>query len=150
MKIFILIAQESSQYLGLKYIYTPYIKRIGFFAFCVYKNVSQKNRSLYINENNNDSRQRKITCTFCIYKKQNKLKRLYIYKKSDTLKKQDNFRYVFIYKKPHTLRNAIFPWNSWNWHFYIPSPFNIKYNTTPGRVSSPNRAAAVAMASSGK
>ena len=37
----IFIAQESSRYLGFK-INTHYIKRIGFFSFCVYKNVSQK------------------------------------------------------------------------------------------------------------
>ena len=36
----IFIAQESSWYLVLKYINTPYVKRIDF--FCVYKNVSQK------------------------------------------------------------------------------------------------------------
>ena len=32
----------------------------------------------------------------------------------------------------------------------IPSTFHIKYNTTPGRVSSPNRAVAVAITSSGE
>ena len=42
MKNSIFILQENSQYLGLKKIYIPYVKRIDFFAFCVYKNVSQK------------------------------------------------------------------------------------------------------------
>ena len=59
----IFIAQESSRYLGFKKC-TPYVKRIGLFAFCLYKNVSQKNSFLYSNVNNNDSHQRKITYTF--------------------------------------------------------------------------------------
>ena len=43
----IFITQERSRYLGLKYIYTPYVKRIDFFSFCLYKNVAQKNLFVY-------------------------------------------------------------------------------------------------------
>ena len=40
-----------------------------------------------------------------IYKKQKKIKHLYIYRKSETLcKKHDNLRYIIIHKKPYNLR----------------------------------------------
>ena len=58
----IFIAQESSRYLVLKNIYSLH-KKDCFFAFCVYKNVSQK-IFLHKNENHNDSNQQKTTCTF--------------------------------------------------------------------------------------
>ena len=62
-KIPFLILKRALGIWALK-IYTPYVKRIGFFYFCLYKNVSQKKRSLYINKNSHDCHQRKTTCTF--------------------------------------------------------------------------------------
>ena len=41
----IFIAQESSLYLGLKI--TPYVKRIDFFVFCVYKKFLPKKLFAY-------------------------------------------------------------------------------------------------------
>ena len=78
MQNFIFIAQESSRYLGLKNIYTPYVKRIDFFAFCLYKKVSQKKSFLYRNVNNNDSHQRKTTWTFLYTVWMNEMPRFYV------------------------------------------------------------------------
>ena len=62
-----------------------------------------------MNVNNNESHQRKTTCTFIHIKKAEKLRNIYIYTKIQTLcKKQENLRYVFIHKNPNTLRYAIF------------------------------------------
>ena len=81
----------------------PYVNRIGFFSFCVYKNVSQKNWFLYMNENYDDYHRRKTT-----HKNQNNCE-TFLYTKSHTLFiKLDNSGYVFIYKKPYTWRYGIF------------------------------------------
>ena len=46
----------------------PYVNRIDFLAFCVYKNDSQKKWILYINEDYDDCHHRKTTLTI-IYTK---------------------------------------------------------------------------------
>ena len=56
----------------------PYVNRIGFLAFCVYKNVSQK--KMYMNENYNDCHHQKTTCTFLYTQKLKIAKRFYIQK----------------------------------------------------------------------
>ena len=43
-----------------------------------------------------------------IYKSKTISKRLYYYKKPDTLQRQDVFRYIFIYWKQNTLHYTIF------------------------------------------
>ena len=65
---------------------------------------------MYINVNNNESHQRKTTCTFSYIQKEKQIaKSLYIYIQIQTLfKKQDNLRYVFIHKNPDTLRYTVF------------------------------------------
>ena len=60
-----------------------------------------------MNENYNEYHQRNTMCTFYIYKWQNKLQKIYIYRKIDTLQKARQFASRFIYKKPDTLRYAI-------------------------------------------
>ena len=85
----------------------PYINKIDFLAFCVYKNVSQKNWFLYMNENYNLPSSKDNAHVY-IHKNQNNCE-TFLYTKSKTIfKKLDNSRYVFIYKKPYTLRYGIF------------------------------------------
>ena len=105
---------------GIKNIYTPHVKRIDFFAFCSYKNVSQKKSFLNINLNYNDSHQRKTTCTFLyIEKGKNCETFICICKKPDTFQKARQFPLRFYSQKSihYTFRD--FSWIFWNWHFYI-------------------------------
>ena len=75
----------------------------------------QNNWFLYMNENYNEYHQQKTTCTFYIYKRQNKLQNnLYIQKKH--LEKARKFASRFIYKKLNTLRHAICHEIIWSWH----------------------------------
>ena len=103
-KNLICIAQESSQYLGMKN--KTIHKQDWFFAFCVYKNVLQNNSFLYINENYNDYHQWNTTCTFYIYKRQKKCK-LFFIQKYRHIAKARQLASRFIYKKPDTLRYVI-------------------------------------------
>ena len=90
-------------------------KQDWFFDFYVYKKVLQNNWFLYMNENYNEYHQQKTTCTFYIYKRQNKLQNnLYIQKKH--LEKARKFASRFIYKKLNTLRHAICHEIIWSWH----------------------------------
>ena len=84
----------------------PYVNRIFFFAFCVYKNVSQKNWFLYMNENYNDCHHRKTTHTF-ICTKSKKLRNVLIFKKPDIFQKAIQFPLRFYIQKAihSTLRN---------------------------------------------
>ena len=85
----------------------PYVNRFDILRF-VYKNVSQKNWFLYMDENYDDCHHRKTTPTF-IYTKRHKNCETFLYKKARHFsKKLDNSRYIFIYKKPYTLRYGIF------------------------------------------
>ena len=106
-------------------------KKDLFFAFCVYKNVSQK-RFLHINVNNNKYHYRKTTCTFIYIKKAKKLQNLYMYTKIQTLfKKQVNLRYVFIYKSQTLsvtrfftkIKKLAFIWIKKAWHFALREVF---------------------------
>ena len=83
-------------------------KQDWFFAFCVYKNVLQKNCFLYIKENYNDYHWRKTTSTFHIYKWQKKVHNNFTYKNIDTLQKARQFASRFIFKKPDNLQYEIF------------------------------------------
>ena len=67
MQNFNIIAQESLV-LGIKNRYTPNVKRIRVFAFCLYK-TSYKSRFLYINVNKNDSYRAKDNVQVFIYTK---------------------------------------------------------------------------------
>ena len=81
-----------------------------FFAFCVYKKISQKKSfCISILLTINDCHQQKTMCTFYIYKKQTNCKTLiYIYKKPDNLQKAREFALRFIHKNPDTSLYAIF------------------------------------------
>ena len=80
----------------------PYVNRIEVFDFCVYKNVSQKNSFLYMNENYDDCHHRKITRKF-IYRKIKKTCQTFIYtKKPDIFQKARQFPLRF-YIKTHTV-----------------------------------------------
>ena len=92
-------------------------KQDWFFAFCVYKNVSQKNCFLYINESYNYYHQQKTTCTSYIYTKgKTDIKTIIFKKYIDTLQKARQFASRFLYKKLKTLRYAICHELFWSWH----------------------------------
>ena len=119
IQIFIFIAQERSWYLGFK-IYTPYVKSIDCFDFCVNKNVSKK-IFLYKSLNKNDSRKQKTTCTFLYMEKSKNKCETFIYmcKKPDTLQKARQYALHFYSQKSRhfTLRNFSLKLRSW--HLYI-------------------------------
>ena len=74
----------------------------------------------HINENNNHSNQRKITCTFLYIQKAKKIRKIKLTTKSQALcKKKDNLRYVSIHKNYDTLRHVIFPFLVLNWYLFI-------------------------------
>ena len=67
-----------------------------------YKNVSQKNCFLYINENYNDFHQQNTTFTLLFIQKAKKLRNVFIYKNQDILQKARQFAlYFYIQKDRH-------------------------------------------------
>ena len=85
----------------------PYVNRIDFFLFCLYKNVSQKNWFLYMDENYDDCHHQKTTRT-CTNTKSKKIENVFIYKKPDTFQKARQFPLRFYIQKPYTWRYGIF------------------------------------------
>ena len=70
-----------------------------FFAFCVYKDVSQKKRFLYMNENCNDCDNWKTMRTFIYRKSKKTLRNVFTYKKPDTFQKARQFPLRFYIQK---------------------------------------------------
>ena len=100
MKIFIFIAQERSQYSGLK---KSVHKKDWFFAFCVYKNnLQRKHCFLYINVNYNDYHQQNTMCTFLYLQKTKNCQTFYI-QKSRHFAKSKIISVTFLYTKIKTL-----------------------------------------------
>ena len=77
MQISIFIAQESFNYLGFKKI--PHVNRI-FFAFCVYKNIKQKQNKCIQIKSTMTAMSERQRAQFYIYKKETNAKRFYIQK----------------------------------------------------------------------
>ena len=88
------------------------------FTSWLYKNVSQKNCSLYINENYNDWHQKKTTCTFLYIHKEKKLLNVSYKKNQDTLQKARQFPLRFYDQKARQFSLRDFPWKRWSWHLY--------------------------------
>ena len=76
----------------------PYVNRIDFFAFCVYKCFA-KILLFYMNENYDDCHHRKTRRTFIYRKSKKKLPNVFIYKKPDTFLKARQFPLRFLYTK---------------------------------------------------
>ena len=90
---------------------------IDFFAFCVYKNVSQM--ILYINVNNISSHHWKTTCTF-YYIQKNKIRNVYIYiQRASHFSNSKTICVTFYSPKSRHFTLRDFSWNFWNWHLYI-------------------------------
>ena len=101
-------------------MYTPYVKMIIIFDFCVYQKVLPELFCLYTNLNNNDSHHKNTAFPLLYIPKKEKLPNFYIYiQKSRNTVKIKTICVTFLFTKSQTLYVTRFSSNFWSWHLYI-------------------------------